>query len=275
MHTFLEPQSWRRFFICILLSTSALTAALDTGSQAQAPSIHKMPHNTLGRPAPGTNQWMTWPWKAIGLPYIMVERTIMREAITGKGGVAPVLAKYRAAAKQSPTDPFKQFCWAFASIGYTNPHEYIDADALRALEGVDPGNVQEYTRIRYYMLMRENTNKSHPELGPLAERLLKAAPYDSQIRNLYINDLCIHRAGLSKALALAKAVTTVMPNDASAHNVLGYVYENMFLFSNKAADRDASVREYQRYLALAPPYDASRTQATYLVKLLRSRHTTD
>ena len=216
---------------------------------------------------------MTWRWTTIGLPYIMVERTIMREAIAGKGGVAPVLAKYRAAAMRSPTDPFKQFCWAFASIGYTNPHEHIDDDALRALEGVDPGSVREYTRIRYYMLMRDQARK-HPDLGPVAERLLKAEPQDTQIRNLYINDLSNRREGLAKALTLAKAEVSVAPKDASAYSILAGVYENMFLFSNKASDRDAAVREYQHYLALAPAYDPFRHDATYLIKLLKSRHTT-
>lgn len=216
---------------------------------------------------------MTWKWTSTGVSYILAEHAIMQEATMGKGGVVPVLAKYRAAAMHSPADPFKQFCWAFASIGYTNPHEYIDEDALRAMEGVDPGNVREYTRIRYYMLMRDQARK-HSDLGPVAERLLKAEPQDTQIRQLYINDLSDHRNGLAKALALAKAETLATPKDASAYSTLGYVYQNMFLFSNKAADRDDAVREYQHYLVLAPAYDAFRPQATYLIKLLKSRHTT-
>ncbi len=262
----------RHLLISVFLSASAVIASLGSGSQAQSVPLRKTSRNMLGRPLPGTNQWMTWPWTTAGLPYIMAERTIMREAMTGKGGVAPVLAKYRTAAMRSPADPFKQFCWAFTSIGYTNPHNYIDADALRALEGVDPGNIREYTRIRYYMVMRNPVR--HPDLGPVAERLLKAEPQDTQIRNLYINDLSNHREGLAKALTLAKAEVSVAPKDASAYSILAGVYENMFLFSNKAADRDAAVREYQHYLALAPAYDPFRHDATYLIKLLKSRRTT-
>lgn len=272
MTIFPKSQNPRRFFTFAVFGASAWMVFSAPAGHAR-PSVQPPPHNVSHRPVPGTNQWMTWPWTTAGLPYIMVERAIMREAIMGKGGVAPVLAKYRAAAMRSPADPFKQFCWAFASIGYTNPHEYIDDDALRALEGVDPGNIREYTRIRYYMLMRDEARK-HPDLGPVAERLLKAEPQDTQIRNLYINDLSDHREGIAKALTLAKAEVSAAPKDSSASSILAGVYENMFLFSNKAADRDAAVREYERYLTLAPASDAFRPQATYLIKLLKSRHTT-
>lgn len=238
------------------------------GKPGEAKSGYYPPFK-LGRPAPGTNQWVNWAWTGDERPYRAASDQV--RADMARQGPRPVVAAYQAAAYAAPADPLAQYLWAYAAQAGAarDPKlEPVAGQALIALQGVDPGNVRAYARLRYYMTVTFEPNKAHPEIERVGDRLLQINPHDKGIRKAMIYDLCNGR-GVHKAIRLAKAWVTGAPNDADAHATLAYVYQNLWFADKSPATKRLAIGEYRRFLALATPQDAFRHEATRLIGVLQ------
>lgn len=246
------------------------------------PVVETPPHNVLHRPMPDTGEWVTWGWTGDNARYIRAEREVFKAyaAAAKKDPQAgsPELPKsvldfYGAVSCRNTSDPLAGFKWAYADMMRVPVEGHVDGTALRVVQGIDPGNVREYTRVRYCLTLLSEPNKNHDSINKVAERLLKTNPKDDYVRQLYIYDLVNNEADISKALKLAHEGVERQPEDAQAHSTLAYVYENQFFSSRQSIDRDNSIREYRRYLTLAPGKDGFRNQATYLISALAKEPT--
>ncbi len=159
----------------------------------------------------------------------------------------------------SHTNAVAIYSWAYAAQqDYVYHHTgFFDEQAYNALCAVDPNNSYEYTRLRFILTQEVNPNRGYLELEPLGKRLLRRNPSDAAVRKNLVYALA-DSSQPEKALPYALAWTKQSPNNADAHFVLAYCYQNLLVQTLKGNYADEAGAEYRRYLSLEPANASDR-----------------
>lgn len=233
-------------------------------------AVPEIPPFQYGRPAPFSNQWVNWPWNGKDAVYKGAESEVTLSL--SRTPPRKVTDWYQKIAQAHPKDPVAQFLWANAALNELQrvPGQFGPAAAaLKCLQGVDPGNMREYARLRYVMTLQTEPNKAHPDIERVGDRLLATNPRDGYVKRVMVYDLCNGR-NVHKAVRLASEWAASEPKNPEPHAVLAFVYQNLWFRDKSAATKAKAISEYQRFIALAPPADPFRARATYLVGVLKN-----
>jgi hypothetical protein len=182
---------------------------------------------------------------------------------------------YGLAAAARPSDPMAQFAWACAEYEYRRidpSRGGVPNDILADMEKADPGDVHEYSRLRFAITQDTHPNAFHPDLAAMGRRLLQYDPKDDFVKINLIYELGKSRESLPEALRLSKKWVLEEPANPKAHSTLAFVYDTMWDYTKlkEKLYAEKAVIEYKEYLRLAPAGDGFRKQAEHLIQFIQS-----
>ena len=210
-------------------------------------------------------------WTASDIPYKGVEKQIAKDYTDGRN-MQDVLHQWQQAASKNPKDPVVQFAVVFAARGVAkiaNPDASLPYSLVETLAKHDPGNVHEYTRMRFCMLQEADRRLPPSDAKMVGDKLLQYNPKDALVRINLIYMLCDDnhaKEALPYALEWAKAE----PNNAKVHTSLALVYQDMWFATKNKQYGQMAVQEFQQFLRVAPSNDGFRGLAQNSIKVLQS-----
>lgn len=222
--------------------------------------------------------WLTVSWTDPDTYYRKVRRSIDQEALEGKL-TPPLIASYRTAAMQKPSNSNLQFQWAYAVYKATGidagfgSHDL--AEVSRVLSTLNPPQSYEFTRLHFLVLF---SWREYTELKPLAKRLLDYHSidyndYDVQLAYVTLLDGG-NLADRKAALVHAKELVTKYPRSLSAYYALAGVYDLSWLNTNSDADAANTVITFEKLLAMpsASSDNRMRSSAKRIISVIEHYH---
>jgi hypothetical protein len=156
-------------------------------------------------------------------------------------------------------DPVIVYAWAYAQFRQVsmNPSTSVDPRLVQIMDAADPLNVYEYSRLKFLLILPAD-RKAHPELAPVGEALMAKRPDDDALKVAYLNNIG-GGSTLPKALAYAQRWVASDPTSATAHLMLGLLYNTYFDETGNTAYLDKVSAEFHTYLKRAPARAPSRS----------------
>lgn len=209
-------------------------------------------------------------WTASDQPYKDVEAKMAKEFASGKTPQA-ISQECQISAASRPKDPVAQFAAVIAARGairVADPEGTVPYSLVETLAMHDPGNVHEYTRMRFCMLEEADRRLPPDKAKSIGDKLLQYNPKDTLVRTNLIYMLCDSdhpREAMPYALKWVKAE----PKNEKAHSSLALVYQDLWFATKNKQYGQLAVQEYQQFLRLAPPNDGFRGLAQNSINVLQ------
>ncbi len=219
-------------------------------------------------------KWATEKWTASDTPYLQIRHEVDK-ALAEKKLTPALLEKHRKTSQESPNDLHALFRWGYTLL--KAPYAGIDlgdiafrtyTPIVQAMDKAPAPRSYQFARLRFLLMtLRYN----HAELRDVGLRLLRRDPKDYHVKFLVVQHLSGSRSAAQRqqALELAQEMVREQPKRASAHSILGYVFQRrLFLFGDLSA-ADKAIAGYQRFLELAPAnQQKERAQAEHLIGIV-------
>ncbi len=252
--------------------TRAATASLVIVSLAVAavcaygkPTTAHVPENMTSAPP-----MIVREWTASDLPYKDVENQMAKDFAGGKTPQT-ISEQYQRLAASRPKDPVAQFAAVIAARGAArevNPGSILPYTLLETLAKHDPGNVHEYTRLRFCMTEETERQLSLRDTEAIGKKLLQYNPKDNLVKINLIYMLC--DAGHAQAaLPYAREWVKTEPNNPKTYTSLALVYQDLWVATKNKSYGRLAVKEFQQFLRVASPGDGFRRRAEHSIQVLQ------
>lgn len=221
--------------------------------------------------------WASQEWTGDERPYRQARAELERRAASGQLTDA-ALRNYRASAQAQPTDPLASFRWGFAAYQAAklapryHDRSRILAGVELALQRAPSPRTYQFARLRFLI---EGRDFPYPQLRPLGERLVRRDPDDVDVKHHFLKYLNVSRSPAEKerALAYARDLIRLAPQDPRSHFALGQVWMRIWNQSKSRSDADKAVAAYRKSLELEPPGRESRETIEQLIRLIQKEQT--
>ena len=226
----------------------------------------------------GYFHWTVIPWVADDAQFVAIRQHIDAMIAGGKKRSA-LLAAYKRAAQENPTDATAQFAWAYAAFRNYSKLE-PGQSAASVVEGVTEGLEQprvtksyEYARMRWFFLQWNDRFRvlEQPILSALARRLLQRNPNDFDLKYTFAYSLAEEFKTSNEARGYATQYLQKFPSRPPAYYLMGHVYESSFGLWQRKQDALTAQGYYRKFLAKAAPSNSSRSAAQWHINDLTQR----
>lgn len=257
---------------CVFIQTLLLISALALAPLASAQKTTKIPiypNRTPGVLVTRMWDWTTDAWNADPKPYQQARQTI-DQAVSNHQDLSKLSAQYQVQAHSKADSPLALFRWAYTAYQVmitknTRDEQHQALDGIHeALYHTPSGHTYEYARIQFLVI---EFYTSHQQAVPVAKRLLKVQPDDYRVEydlaGIYLDD---YPAKIADALKISEHLKQLQPKKAAIYALTGKAYILLWYRHKNPADAQEVVKNYQKYLQLAPPNSDFRKPAQRIVK---------
>lgn len=219
--------------------------------------------------------WFNVPWTGNDQPYQNI-RSEIDQALAKGQKPASVLQKYRTFAQQQPNSPQAIFGYGYAVYeAETLPKGLNEAevfqDSCKVSElwmKVHGPHTYDYARL---MFLHESLSSPTPDLIAVGKRLLARSPNDYEVEYglATMASVSLKPTERAQALIYQQDLAQRFPNDPRQYRLLAEIYRGDAARTHSEAQAARSIAAYERYLALAPQFQAKTENDIRLMKELQ------
>lgn len=219
--------------------------------------------------------WLTEAWTEDNAPYLKIRLDL--EALNDNHLITvSLMDSYRQSYLEHPDDPENAFRWVYAtylaSKSITSfPQEDIAKSAILDRFPKPSPKTYDYDRLRFLLAVQ---GIAKPKYEVIAEKLYSQDPNDVRVTANYARVLSMTHIPKNKrkALDLAQKLIHKEPNSSKHETLLGSIYLDSWYYSHNIQDKKLAIDAYQAFLRKSQDNDPFRSQAEFLINLLKNDH---